>query len=41
MRMIVRVVSVALLSLGVARAEDACRADVEKLCAGVLETGGS
>jgi Golgi apparatus protein 1 len=35
MRSIALVVSVALLSLGVARAEDACRADVEKLCKGV------
>ncbi len=40
MRTIVRVVSVALLTLGVARAEDACKADVEKLCAGIPAGGG-
>jgi hypothetical protein len=35
-----RVVFVALLSLGIARAEDACRADAEKLCAGTLPGEG-
>ncbi len=39
-RTMLRVVSVALLTLGIARAEDACRADVEKLCAGIPPGGG-
>src|SRR5512138_2688610 len=40
MTMIARVVSVALACVGVARAEDACKADVEKLCAGIPPGGG-
>src|SRR5512142_2402697 len=40
MKTIARVVMVALATLGVARAEDACKADVEKLCAGIPPGGG-
>jgi hypothetical protein len=40
MRTIARVVFVALLAVGSARGEDACRADVEKLCAGIPKGGG-
>ena len=41
MRTMARVTWVALLTLGSARAgDDACRADVEKLCAGIAPGGG-
>lgn len=40
MRTIVRVVSVVLLSVGIARAQDACREDAEKLCPGIPQGGG-
>ena len=40
MRTIARVTFVAALAMGNARAEDACRADVEKLCAGIPAGGG-
>jgi hypothetical protein len=40
MRTIARVTLVATLALGSARAEDVCRADVERLCAGIPEGGG-
>jgi hypothetical protein len=40
MKLILRVVLTALMVLGVARAEEACRADIEKLCAGVLKGDG-
>jgi hypothetical protein len=40
MKAIGLVVAAALLSLGVAQAEDACKADVDKLCAGTLKGEG-
>ncbi|HUL61331.1 MAG TPA: cysteine rich repeat-containing protein [Anaeromyxobacteraceae bacterium] len=40
MRTMARVVLFALVSLGIARADDACKADVEKLCAGIPAGGG-
>ncbi len=40
MSIVVRVVSVAFMIVGVARAQDACKADVEKLCAGIPQGGG-
>jgi hypothetical protein len=40
MRTIARVVSVALLAVGVARAQDACQEDADKLCAGIPRGGG-
>jgi len=40
MRIVARVVSIALMAFGVARAEDACRADAEKLCPGVRRGEG-
>jgi hypothetical protein len=40
MKTIARATFVALLAIGSARAEDACRADVEKLCAGIPQGGG-
>ncbi len=40
MRTIARVTVAALLAAGSARAEDACRADVERLCAGIPPGGG-
>lgn len=35
MKAMARIVLAALLSIGVARAQDACRADAERLCAGI------
>jgi hypothetical protein len=40
MRTIARIMLAALMTLGVARAQDACKADVEKLCAGIPQGGG-
>ena len=40
MRTIARLTFAALLAAGSARAEDACRADVERLCAGIPPGGG-
>jgi hypothetical protein len=40
MKTIARVTFVAVLAVGTARGEDACRADVEKLCAGIPPGGG-
>ncbi|HET8541437.1 MAG TPA: cysteine rich repeat-containing protein, partial [Anaeromyxobacter sp.] len=40
MRTIARVVFVAFLAVGVARAQDACQQDAEKLCAGISRGGG-
>ena len=40
MRTIAGIACVALLTLGIARAEDACKVDVEKLCAGIPPGGG-
>ncbi len=40
MRTIAGVTFIALLAAGSARAEDACRPDVERLCAGIPQGGG-
>ncbi len=40
MRTLARIAAFALLAAGSARAEDACRADVERLCAGIPAGGG-
>ncbi|HTP29040.1 MAG TPA: cysteine rich repeat-containing protein [Anaeromyxobacteraceae bacterium] len=40
MKTFARIVSIALIVLGVANADDACRTDVEKLCAGIPQGGG-
>ena len=34
------IVSIAFMVLGIASADDACRADVEKLCPGIPQGGG-